>query len=126
MSGLAKKIMGGGTSYGQAKAFNGDVATGITAAGSTQGTATALNAAVNLVSTVAAGANGVILPAAEISDQLYVYNDDGAGGDSLTVYPDSGSKINGGATNSGVSLAANTMMLFKKVTSTRWVAMLSA
>lgn len=123
MSGLAKKIMGGGISYGAAKAINGDVASAVSAAGTTQGTATALNAGVNVITVVAAG-SGVILPAGEISDQCYVYNDDSA--DSVTIYPDSGSKINQLSTNAGVLLAINTAMLFKKVTSTRWIAMLSA
>lgn len=122
MSGLAKKMMGGGTSYGQAKAFNGDVATGLTATGTTQGTGLALNAAVNVFGTVAAS-TGAVLASCEISDQQYVYN---GGANTLTVYPDSGSTINQLSANTGVSLATNTAILFKRITSTRWIAMLSA
>lgn len=122
MSGLAKQMMGGGTSFGQAQAMNGSVATAISAAGTTQGTATTLNAAVNVIGTAAAS-SGVILPSCEVSDQVWVYN---GGANTLTVYPDSSSQINAVAVNSGVSLATNTAMLFKRITSTRWIGILSA
>ena len=122
MSGLAKQIMGGGISFGAAKAINGSVATGLTATGTTQGTGLALNAAVNVFSTVAAS-TGAVLCSCEVSDQQMVYN---GGASTLTIYPDSGSTINQLSANSGVSLAANTAMLCKRITSTRWIAMLSA
>lgn len=122
MGGLAKRIMGGGISAGAAKAINGDIRTGISAAGTTQGTATELTAAENYVSTVASGA-GVKLLSCEISDEQGVYN---AGANALTLYPDSGSKINGGAANGSISLATNTYIRFKRLTSTQWVGLLSA
>ena len=122
MSGLAKQIMGGGISFGAAKAINGSVATGLTATGTTQGTGLALNAGTNVFGTVASG-TGAVLASCEVSDQQYVYN---GGANTLTVYPDSGSTINALSANTGVSLATNTMMLFKRITSTRWIAMLSA
>ena len=122
MSGLAKQIMGGGISFGAAKAINGSVATGISAAGTTQGTATSLNAAINVIGTAAAS-TGVILPSCEIADEVWVYN---GGANTLTVYPDSSSQINAVSVNSGVSLGTNTAMMFKRITSTRWIAVLSA
>ena len=124
MSGLAKQMMGGGTSFGQAKAMNGSVATGITTAGTTQGTATVLNAAVNVLATVAGGATGAILPSCEVADEVMVFNGDGA--DTAVIYPDSGSSINNLSANAGVNLAPATAIIFKRVTSTRWIAMLSA
>lgn len=122
MSGLASKIMGGGISFGAAKAINGDVATGLTGAGTNQATGLALKAAVNVFGTVAAS-TGAVLASCEISDQQYVYN---GGANALTVYPDSGSSINQLSANAGVSLAPNTAILFKRITTTRWIALMSA
>lgn len=119
---LAKQMMGGGLSAGQAKAINGSTATALTAAGTTQGTGYAINAGTVVFSTVASGA-GATLPSAEIGDEVYVYN---GGANALLVYPDTSSQINQVAVNSSVSLATNTAMFFKRITSTRWIAMLSA
>lgn len=119
---LAKNMMGGGLSAGQAKAINGSIASALTAAGTTQGTAYAINAGTAVFSTVAAS-SGAILPSCEISDEVYVYN---GGANNLTVYPDSGSQINGVSANGGVTCPTNTAMFFKRITSTRWIAMLSA
>ncbi len=87
--------------------------------------ATALAAVTNLVSTVGSGA-GVKLPTAAVTnDFTIVYNDGGA--NPLLVYPDaSTSKINQLAVGVAITLAPNTAMFAVKVTSTRWVAFLSA
>lgn len=119
---LAKQMMGGGISAGTAKAINGTVATSLTAAGTTQGTALVLNAAFNLLATVAAS-SGAILPSCEISDSVEIYN---AGANTATIYPDSGSNINSLSANTGISLPVNTAIKFRRVTSTRWIGYLSA
>ena len=66
-----------------AAAVLGAVATGLTAAGSTQGTALALAAEVNVVGTTAAS-TGVLLPPSEAGDIVEVYNQ---GANALAVYP---------------------------------------
>ena len=119
----ARDITAGGFSPGQAKAIQGQVKTAITAAGTTQGTATSLTASINLVST-ATSLQGVILPSVEIGDSLEVYND--ATGTTIVVYPPTSGTINQLSANSGVNLANNTYMVFRKVTATRWIALLSA
>lgn len=119
---LARQMMGGGLSSGQARAINGSVATALTAAGTTQGTALAINAGTAVFGTVAAS-SGAILPSCEISDEVFVYN---GGANALTVYPDSGAQINQVAANGGVSVGTSTAILFKRITSTRWIAVLSA
>lgn len=119
---LAKKMMGGGLSAGEAKAINGDIATGLTATGTTQATALALNAGINLFGTVGAGAGG-ILPAVEICDDMEIYN---GGANALTLYPDVGAKINEQATNAGIQLATATAIRVRRVTSTKWIGFLSA
>lgn len=119
---LAKKMMQGGVSAGAAKAINGDIASALTATGTTQGTALALNAALNVMGTVSSG-TGVILPACELSDDLMVYN---GGANALLIYPDSGAKINGQSTNAAISLATATAIKLKRVSATQWVGILSA
>lgn len=120
---LASKMMSGGISAGMAKAMNGDVNSAVSAAGTTQGTATALRACVNSVTTVASG-SGVILLACEIGDDQWVYNATGTNG--VSVYPDTGAQINQLAANTAVVLPPYTGALFKRMTSTAWVAVRSA
>lgn len=120
--GLAAKIMGAGFSAGQARGLIGGVAPTVSAAGTTQGTATSISAGINFVSTAAAN-SGVILPSCDVGDSLIVYN---GGANQCIVYPDSGSSINGVATNSGTYLPIQTSIIFFRVTSTKWIGNLSA
>ena len=120
---LARNIMKGGWSAGNAKAVNGSIATGLTAAGTTLGTALALTADTNVIGTCASGA-GVALPSAELGDSCEVYN---GGANACAVYPDTASvQVNGLAVGAAFLLATNTMCYCRRITSTRWVANLSA
>lgn len=122
--GYAKNIMGAGIPAAAAAATEiSSVATALTAAGTTQGTALAISADVNFVSTVGAG-SGVIIYNGVIGDTVYIFND--AGANALTVYPPVGSKINNLATNGGFLLGTNTAVQVSKVSATRWFAILSA
>lgn len=123
MGALARDIMGGGTSAGQAKAMNGRVATAVSAAGTTLATATALNATVNNVSTVASGA-GVRLFNGEVGDQMEVYND---GANQLIIYPHASTgTINQLSAGTGVIVPVDTGIIFRRISSTAWRAFLSA
>lgn len=120
---LAKDIMLGGTSAGQAKAINGQVNSAVSAAGTNLATATQLSQTVNFLSTVGSGA-GVKLFNGDIGDDILVYN---GGANTATVYPHSSSGIiNQLSAGTGVSLAQYTTAYFRRVTSTRWIVMLSA
>ena len=122
--GFAKNLMGTGMPAAMAAGdLVSQTATGLTAAGTTQGTALTISADANFVSTVASG-SGVILYNGMIGDSCFVYNDGGT--NALTVYPPVGSKINGLATNGGFLLANNTAVMCLKITATRWFAVLSA
>ena len=122
--GFAKNIMGVGVPAAAASSDNiASVATALTAAGTTQGTALSISADVNFVSTVGAG-SGVIIYNGVIGDSCFIMND--AGANALTVYPPVGSKFNNLATNTGFSLPVNTPVWCMKVTATRWFAILSA
>ena len=77
--------------------------TGITAAGATLGTATALTTSFNLVSTVAAG-TGVSLPAPTLAGWAVTIRNGGA--NTLNIYPNSATAtINGGAAGTPITLA---------------------
>lgn len=124
LASIGRQVMAGGLSAGQVQALSGTITTGISAAGTTRGTATALTAAMNLIST-AASLSGVALPTVNNGDAILVFND--ATGNSFYVYPENGtSTINQIAAGSGILLANNTSCIFQKVTATRWVANLSA
>ena len=120
---LGWKAFAAGLPIPLAEAICKDVATAISAAGTTQGTATRLTAADNELTTVAAGA-GVVLSADLASgDSQTVFN---AGANAVKVYPPSGMKINALAANAPMTLATNTGCIFKCVSTTRVFGVLSA
>lgn len=100
----------------------GTVVTGLTAAGSTQATALAVTADVNIISTAAAS-TGVRLPDFDVDDEIIVVN---GGANALAVYPPVGHSINVGAINVAVSLPVGRRATFLRVTNTLWVADVSA
>jgi hypothetical protein len=92
------------------------VATSISAAGSTQGTATALTKDVNVVSTVSSG-QGVVLPTAVAGMRITVMNTSPT---ALNVYPATGAGINNNGANVAFALPGNGRLDFLAVTSTQW------
>jgi len=100
MTQLAKTVTSG-LSAVAAIAINGDTATGLTAAGSTQATALNLPATNNFISTAAAS-TGVVLSPGNAGDMIFVYN---GGANSVTVYPPLGGTINNLSANTGLALA---------------------
>ena len=119
----AADVMKGGFSAGQAKALNGQTNLTVSAAGTTSATATTLTASNNLITTCGSGA-GVILPAAEINDEIWVWN--GTGTNTLSVYPDSGSTINQLAADVPGNVPPYGGAIFRKVSKTAWWVNLSA
>lgn len=76
---------------------------GLTAAGSTQGTALVLTAAINEVTTTASS-TGVVLPSVEAgTGPIWVAN---YGANTLSLYPPSGGQINRAGTNAAISMSA--------------------
>ena len=74
-------------------------------------------------STVAASSGAVLDNQATAGDTQMIYN---GGANALTVYPPSGAKINGLATNAGMLLATNTACEFYCLSTTQWTGVLSA
>ena len=92
------------------------VGTGISAAGSTQGTATPLTKSINVVSTVLSG-NGVVLPTAVAGMTVYITN---TNGNNLIVYPATGGQINSLGSNSGLTHVAGATLTYIAPTTTQW------
>jgi hypothetical protein len=91
--------------------------TGIVAAGTTQGTATALNSGYNVhaVTTVSSG-TGVELPATSANRFDIVIN---AGTNALKVYPVTGSQIDALGTNAALTIQPGSTVAFYDVTGTQ-------
>jgi hypothetical protein len=94
----------------------GTSAVAISAAGTTQGTATALTTDLNTITTCAASA-GVVLPTAAADKWTVVVN---KGANALTVYPATGAAIDALGTNVGLSLAVGGWILFIGNSATQW------
>ena len=98
--------------------------TGLTAAGSTQGTALALALAHINIITTAAASTGVILPTTpDNGDTMVVVN---GGANALAVYPPVGHTILGLAANAALSLGIGKSGSFQRVGATSWVGIGSA
>jgi hypothetical protein len=95
---------------------------GLSGAGTTQGTATVITNQTNEFTTVAAS-SGAVLPSPEQGEFIFVAN---AGANALNVYPASGHSINALAANAAFSLAAGKNALFWAATASKWYANLSA
>lgn len=123
MSALAKDIMRGGFSAGGAQAINGQVAPTVSAAGTTISDATQLNST-HAVITTAGADSGVLLYNGMIGDTHFVYN---SGANPVKIYPPTSTQtINQLSAGTAMTLATNTGVMLKKMTSTAWIGFLSA
>lgn len=102
---------------------NLSVTTGISAAGTNQGSATGITANINVVSTVASGTGVILNGVTSIGCPVIVYN---GGVNPLIVYPNSGQSINSLPANTGHVLNKNTTCCYYNVSTTQWIAVLSA
>jgi hypothetical protein len=111
-------------------AIVGDIAGGLVASGSTQGTALPIYANFNVITTTAA-ATGVVLPAiaavasagVSVGDSYRVAN---LGANALAVYPPLGYTINSLAANTALSIPAGKVAEFNLITATGYIGILSA
>lgn len=120
---IGAKVFAAGLSQPLMACMIKDTATSLSAAGTTQGTATELTAADSEITTVAAGSGVALSSQLAAGDMQTVFN---AGANAVKVYPPSGFKINNLSTNAPMLLAINTGCLFKCVSSTRVFGVLSA
>jgi len=102
------------------------VATGLTATGTTQTDALQLTSVINYLATVAASTGVKLNSSAALDGQTQrqiIYN---AGANPVKVYPATGQAINGLATNGGHILPVKTACSYYLVSTTQWIAILSA
>jgi len=98
---------------------------GLTAhAGGGQGSATALPAQINRVTTVASANDSVVLPAAKAGLQVTVVN--AAAANSMNVFPATGDAINALGANAAYAMTANKTAQFFCTANGQWHAVLSA
>ena len=93
----------------------------VTAAGTTQETATAITADYNVVTNVASG-TGVTLPTATVGRRILIVN---KGANTLNVYPATGAAIDSLTTNTAISLPANSSLEFNAASITLWYSSLN-
>ena len=108
-----------------ALAILGDLALTVSAAGTTQGTATLLSASNSIVTTVGAG-SGVrlpVTPTVSAGDRLHVANH---GANTLTVYPPTGGKLSNRTANMPALIAPNKSADFLCLNGTDYSALLGA
>jgi hypothetical protein len=113
------RVQGAGQSGGATTAICGDVQAAVTAAGSSATDALSVSAVVVRSATTASG-TGVKLPAPEAGAMMVVRND---GAETLTVYPPTGSTIDGAAS---VTIVAAKASLFFGTSGTTWVTLAGA
>lgn len=108
-----------------ARAITGSVRTGVTAAGNSQATATAITNSTTVFSTVAASTGAVLPTGCVAGDLLTVVN---LGANSLSVYPPVGGTVQTGAANAAFAVGAGKTAQFRCVADAglTWVAHLSA
>lgn len=119
---LGWKMTGAGMDILAVMATN-DASAGVSAAGTTQATATELTNASNEVSTVASGSGVILSSKGTPGDEMDVFN---AGLNPLKVYPPVGMKLNALSTNAPMVLSVNTGCHYVFLTTTRVMAVLSA
>ena len=118
-----------GTVSGSTGTFSGNLTTSaytvcsvngtISAAGTTQGAATALAKSYNIVtSATAASAEGVVLPDCVAGLEIDILNSTTA---TIKVYPNTGETIHSGSANAAVSLGAKMSLKLVGSSATNWV-----
>jgi len=94
------------------------ISAAVSAAGTTQGTATGLVSNINNVTVVATGATGVRLPTAVAGMRILIRNSDSL--DMLSIYPATGGTINALSANAAFTIIAGATIELVATTTTQW------
>lgn len=116
---IPSRLMGSGVGAQAAQNICGDTGDALTAAGSNAATALQLTATVNNIGTTGAS-TGVKLPPTEPGASVLIYN---TGASTLTIYPPTGSTING--TTSASCATAKAVICFA-TTGLKWFTIAGA
>jgi len=107
---MAKEVMGGGFSAGQAQALGGQGVT-LAATGSTVADAALVKSSICIVSG-GDGTVGVVLPAGQVGDEIWLFNNSAS---TLKVYPNTGAGITVTGTGLGTADAVYSHLTYKTV-----------
>lgn len=113
---IPSRVLGSGISQLSTISICGNGLDDIVAAGTSAGNATQLTYVYNSIDTTSVG-SGVMLPPTEMGAIIYVTN---SGAHTLTVYPQTGSTING---TTSASISVNHSSLFFAVSNTQWYSL---
>jgi len=115
---IQRKFVANGMAPRLAQVVGGTVATGLSAAGSNQGTAVALSSDdFQVFSTVGGGQGCIFATLYAPMDRVWIAN---GGAHTLLVYPASGGQINNAGANAGLSLSSGTLGVFVSVDGLNW------
>ena len=117
---IPSRVLASGNSPLSTTSICGDGAVGLVATGTTIADALQLSAVWNTI-TSSSASTGVILPPTEAGAMIGIRNDSGQ---TITIYPKSGSTINAGASTLTVA-TAKSVILFA-VSATTWASVLTA
>lgn len=120
MSALASYLVAIGWNSQEASFVGVTQADGLTATGTTQGTALLVPATINHFTTVAVGAAGARLPPIAQVKHAYILVAN-SNATTLNLYPATGEEINQLGTNAPTTVTINRALLMFPVSSTRWV-----
>jgi len=113
---IPSRVLGSGISQLSTVSICGDGADDLVAVGTSAGNALQLTHVYNSVDTTPPS-TGVKLPTTEMGATIMIAN---SGAHTLTVYPPSGSTLNGGAS---ASIAVNHASIFFAVSNTAWYSL---
>ena len=112
------KLVANGSSYRLAGAIGGSVASGLTSAGTTQGTAFAMSIDdTQVFTTVGSGTGAIFAQTYGPNDSIVIINN---GANALTVYPATGGMVNGGSANAGIAVPVGVLGLFVTPDGLNW------
>lgn len=119
---ITSHVLAAGTSPMLAQTITGGGAPGLVAVGTNQATALQLSASQNAITTSSAS-TGVKLQATEAGNEVWIRNDSGQ---TITVYPFETSGTTFNAAASSVTVATAKTIVFKALSSTYWMSILTA
>lgn len=119
---IINHLIGLGVPPAQANTICGGVTT-LTAAGSTNTTATLIPSGTAYVSIVSSSGKGVRLPVCDPPSSVLVFN---GASNALFVYGQSGEALGSGSADAGFNVTTKKTVVFNKLTATQWSANLTA
>lgn len=114
---ISRKLQNAGVADGLASAIMGEIASGLTATGTTQATAFRINTDVAKFTNVAINTGAILPVSSRKTDVIEVIN---AGANALSLYPPLDEQIGSSSSNSSISVVAGSAVTLRKISDTGW------